>query len=105
MPKDQKHFSKTKPMKLEHFAPVVQWRNNRIEDPSEDFPYSRKYTASELINEFKCNLDICGFPQKEEEVLDPVDLVQKYEEQRLTLNQQIDDVLDEIMKSLGGKSE
>lgn len=105
MPKDQKHFSKTKPMKLEHFAPVVQWWNNRIEDPSEDFPYSKKYTASQLINEFKCNLDICGFPQKEEEVLDPVDLVQKYEEQRLTLNQQIDDVLDEIMKSLGGISE
>ena len=31
MPADRKHFSKTKPMKLEHFVPVVEWWNNRKE--------------------------------------------------------------------------
>ena len=29
MPEGYKHFSKTKPMKLEHFAPVIDWWNNR----------------------------------------------------------------------------
>lgn len=31
MPEGYKHFSKTKPMKLEHFAPVVEWWNDRKE--------------------------------------------------------------------------
>lgn len=29
MPEGYKHFSKTKPMKLEHFAPVMEWWDNR----------------------------------------------------------------------------
>lgn len=28
MPEGYKHFSKTKPMKLEHFAPVMEWWND-----------------------------------------------------------------------------
>ncbi len=37
MPEGYKHFSKTKPMKLEHFDPVVQWWNQRQEIVEEGF--------------------------------------------------------------------
>ena len=32
MPEGYKHFSKTKPMKLEHFEPVMEWWDNRTEN-------------------------------------------------------------------------
>ena len=31
MPEGYKNFSKTKPMKLEHFAPAIEWWDNREE--------------------------------------------------------------------------
>jgi len=31
MPEGYKHFSKTKPMKLEHFQPVMDWWQSRTE--------------------------------------------------------------------------
>jgi len=102
MPDGYKHFSKTKPMKIEHFKPVIEWWTNRKEDETEDFPISRKYSANQLINEFKCNLDLCGFPHEEEEILAPFDLIQKYEEQRSSINSDIDSVLEEILSKLGG---
>lgn len=105
MPKGYKHFSKTKPMKLEHFDSAIEWWNNRVEDKSEEFPICRKYTKNQLLNDFKCNLDLCGFPHEEEIILDPADLIQRYEEQRASLNQEIDDVILEITNALGGKTE
>lgn len=105
MPEGYKHFSKTKPMKLEHFNPIVEWWNNRCEDiTDESFPKCKKFTAKQIIDEFKCNIDLCGFPHEEEEILDPLDLMQKYEEQRASLNTEIDNVLEEIKKLLGGNN-
>ena len=105
MPSNMKHFSKTNPMKLDHFKPVMEWWKNRAEDDSEDFPMCKKYTREQLINDYKCNLDLCGFPHEDEEILDPIDLIQKYETERSSLNTEIDNVLSDIIKSLGGKSE
>ena len=42
------------------------------------------------------NLDLCGYPHEEEEILDPRDLIQRYQEQRASLNAEIDRVLAEI---------
>lgn len=102
MPEGYKHFSKTKPMKLEHFEPVIQWWNNRQEITADGFDKAKKYTAEELVQDKGYNLDLCGYPHEEEEILEPMDLIQRYEEQRASLNAEIDRVLADITAILGG---
>lgn len=105
MPEGYKHFSKTKPMKLEHFAPVIEWWNDRKEITVDGFDKAKKYTAEQLANDFGYNLDLCGYPHEEEEILAPMDLIQRYEEKRASLNAEIDNVLAEITALLGGAKE
>lgn len=105
MPEGYKHFSKTKPMKLEHFQPVIDWWDNRQEMTLDGFDKAKKFTAEQLTEELGYNLDQCGYPHEEEEILAPMDLIQRYEEQRASLNAKIDRVLEEITALLGGKLE
>ena len=104
MPAGYKHFSKTKPMKLEHFAPVAAWWNNRQPMTQDGFDKAREYTVQQLTEELGYNLDQCGYPHEEEEILDPLDLIQRYQEERASLNAEIDRVLAEITAKLGGTS-
>lgn len=105
MPEGYKHFSKTKPMKLEHFQPVLDWWNDRQEITEDGFDKAKKFTVQQLTEELGYNLDQCGYPHEEEEILAPMDLIQRYEEQRASLNAEIDRVLSEITALLGGKTE
>ena len=77
MPEGYKHFSKTKPMKLEHFDPVVAWWNDRQPLNVDGFDKARCYTVEELSSDLGYNLDQCGFPHEEEEILAPMDLIQQ----------------------------
>lgn len=105
MPEGYKHFSKTKPMKLEHFQPVLDWWNDRQEISEDGFDKAKKFTAKELSEDLGYNLDQCGYPHEEEEILAPLDLIHRYEEQRASLNAEIDRVLGEITSLLGGNTE
>ena len=105
MPESYKHFSKTKPMKPEHFQPVLDWWNNRQEMTEDGFDKAKKFTVQQLTEELGYNLDQCGYPHEEEEILPPMDLIHRYEEQRASLNAEIDRVLAEITSLLGGKTE
>ena len=105
MPEGYKHFSKTKPMRLEHFQPVLDWWDNRQEITEDGFDKAQKFTVQQLTEELGYNLDQCGYPHEEEEILAPMDLIQRYEEQRASLNAEIDRVLSEITSLLGGKAE
>ena len=101
MPEGYKNFSKTKPMKLEHFAPALEWWDNREEIEVDGFPKAKKYTVDEIAaNGY--NIDLCGFPHEEEEILDPMDLINQYQEKRASLNAEIDHVLEKITSMLGG---
>ena len=102
MPEGYKHFSKTKPMKPEHFAPVAEWWNDRREISQDGFDKAKKYTVQQLSEELGYNLDQCGYPHEEEEILAPMDLIQRYQEERASLNTEIDRVLAEITAKLGG---
>ena len=101
MPEGYKNFSKTKPMKSEHFNPVREWWENREEIIIDNFPKAKKFTPSELA-ELDYNLDQCGFPQEVEEILEPMELISKYNAERKELNEKIDSVLAEIMQLLEG---
>ena len=100
MPDGYKNFSKTKPMKLEHFAPAVEWWHNREEIVIDGFDKAKKYTAEELV-ERNYNIDLCGFPHEEEEILPPKELIQQYQEKRASLNADIDRILAQITDILG----
>lgn len=103
MPEGYKHFSKTKPMKLEHFAPAIDWWNNRKELVIDGFDKAKRFTVQQLTEDLGYNLDQCGYPHEEEVILDPLDLIQRYEKERASLNAEIDRVLVEISALLGGK--
>ena len=63
---------------------------------------AKEYTVKQLTEELNYNLDQCGYPHEEEEILAPMDLIQRYQEERASLNAEIDRVLAEITEKLGG---
>lgn len=88
MPQGYKNFSKTKPMKLEHFKDAIEWWNNRHEIEEEGYFKAKKYSKSEL-EELGYNFDLCGFPHEEQEILEPKELIMNYREKRETLDKKI----------------
>lgn len=100
MPDGYKNFSKTNPMELNHFAPAMDWWNNREEINIDGFDKAKKYTVQELV-ERNYNIDLCGYPHEEEEILPPKELIQQYQEKRASLNADIDRILGQITDILG----
>jgi len=104
MPEGYKHFSKTKPMKLEHFDSCMHWWEDRteIKDAETDTFKSRSFTVKELADR-EYDLDLCGYPTIEEEVLSPGETIRLFHEKRDALNARIDRRLEEIEALLGIK--
>lgn len=100
IPSDRKHFSKTKPMELKHFDDCIAWWNDRKEITDGENFKAQKFTADYLLNEQGCNIDLCGYPHEEEEILDPIDLIQRYQEERSSLNATVDRAVQQISTSL-----
>ncbi len=46
------------------------------------------------------NLDLCGYTHEEEIILEPKELIAKYQEKRASLNAEIDRILNDISKLL-----
>lgn len=100
MPEGYKNFSKTKPIDLTHFAPVIEWWKNRQEIVIDDFPKAKKYSVDEL-KEKGYNIDLCGYPHEEEEILEPKELINNYREKRASLDADMNRVLNDILSLLG----
>ena len=99
MPEGYKNFSKTKPMELKHFDAAVNWWNNREEINVDGFDKAKKFTAEEIAAR-NYNIDLCGYPHEEEEILPPKELIQQYQEKRASLNADIDRILAQITEIL-----
>lgn len=102
MPEGYKNFSKTNPMLTQHTDPIKAWWHDRqeiipLEQKDEK---SRRFTAQQLV-ELNCNFDLCKFPNEEEEVLPPAELLRYYFDKRTALDRQIDRTLAEIELLLG----
>ncbi|HFI0326076.1 TPA: N-6 DNA methylase [Streptococcus suis] len=102
MPEGYKNFSKTKPMRNDHFNPVREWWKNRQEILEGNFYKSKTFRPDELAS-LNYNFDQCGFPKEEEEILEPLELIQNYQQERAVLNKKIDTVLAEILEILEEK--
>lgn len=91
MPEGFKHFSKTKPMRLEHFQEVEAWWNNRVEikDENTDSYKSKKFTVEEIVaNGY--NIDLCGYPTEEKEILSPEETMANFIARREALDREMD---------------
>ena len=99
MPDGYKNFSKTKPILLDHFKPVVKWWNNREEITIDEFPKAKKYSKKE-IEDLHYNLDLCGYPHIEDEILEPKELIQQFREKRESYNAEIERTLAKILEIL-----
>ena len=91
MPEGFKHFSKTKPMKLEHFQEVEAWWNKReeIKDDNTDSYKSKKFTVEEIVaNGY--NIDLCGYPTEEKEILSPEETMANFIARREELDREMD---------------
>ena len=81
MPEGYKNFSKTKPMELKHFDSVVAWWNDRQPICIDEFDKAKRYTAEEIAAR-NYNIDLCGYPHEEEEILPPDELIRQYQTKR-----------------------
>lgn len=100
MPDGYKHFSKTKPIRLEHFDRIKAWWDDRQEIVEEGNPKAKFYTVDEL-RAGNFNFDLCGYPHEEEEILPPDELIRNYKEERARLDAEIDQKLSQICEILG----
>lgn len=99
LPEGYKAFSKTKPMRLEHFAPITAWWNARTSLEKDGVPRAAVYAAKDILAN-DANLDLCGFPHEEEEILPPAELIARYQSERRRLNALVDDKLARILAAL-----
>lgn len=100
MPDGYKHFSKTKPIQLSHFDPIIEWWNDRKEIIVDGSPKA-KYFTQEDLKDLQLNFDQCGFPHEEIEILPPDELIKEYRAKRQTLDLEIDMKLNQICEILG----
>jgi len=101
MPKGYKHFSKTKPMKLEHCQPIIDWWNDRKEITDDEGNFKSCCLTAQQLLDLNCDFDQCKFPKTVEEILPPAELLANYYKQRETLGNEIDKTLSQIQKILG----
>ena len=101
IPDGIKHFSKTKPMKLSDFDDCVTWWNNRKEIADEEGnPKAKCFTSQELI-EGGYNLDLCGYPHEEEEILSIKETIINYKKHSEAAEEKINVTLAKITEILG----
>jgi len=101
MPEGYKHFSKTKPMLLQHFDPVREWWDHRTELVGDEIgEKSRVFTVEDLLAK-DCDLDQCKFPKEDDEILPPDELIAKYLHEREKVDREISEVLASIQEKIG----
>lgn len=100
-PDGVKSFTKTRPMLDKHMDPVREWWDDRKPIQVDGKDKARFFTVDELI-ELNYNFDkCCPFPHEEEEILEPADLIARYQAERSKLSADIDRILGEVTALLG----
>src|SRR5690625_1386281 len=93
-PEGQKSYSKTRPIRIEEFDREKEWWNNRVENE-----YAWKVTIKE-IKERNYNLDIKNPHINEDEQLEPVEALAKYNEAVAKVNDTKKELFDELSSIL-----
>ena len=102
-PEGYKHFSKTKPILLEHFKDVIEWWDNRRKIDDADGNEKAVCVSVNDIKNVDYDLDRCGYPEVEEEIFDPFTTIDNYETEKARINNKIEGVLSKIKEILNEK--
>ncbi|MDR2749213.1 MAG: type I restriction-modification system subunit M [Clostridiales bacterium] len=102
MPEGYKHFSKKKPMLLDHFQPAMDWWADKKEIRVNGFDKAKLYNVKFLLDR-NCNLDLCGIPREEKEVGMPEDILNEHEEEKRRENALDERLLSEMRVLLRSK--
>ena len=99
MPEGIKSFGKTKAnvTLLEHFEPFLKWwqsDRHSLQDESGNFK-AKSYTKEELESR-NYNFDLCGYVSEEEEILEPLELMEQIKTERDKLNATLDSIMKQI---------
>ncbi|MBE6094736.1 MAG: SAM-dependent DNA methyltransferase [Schwartzia succinivorans] len=100
LPEGVKSFTKTKPMEDRHFDPVRAWWDKKEALAVDGKDKARYFTTEELV---ALNYDFdkcCPFPHEEDEILEPKELITRYQAEREALSGEIAGILKEIMEKL-----
>ena len=79
VPEGQKAYSMTKPIRVEHFAPCVEWWGGAERNGREEGPQAWKVSADE-VKARGYNLDFKNPHSEEADHGDPVDLLEKLDQ-------------------------
>lgn len=101
MPEGYKHFSKTKPIRLEHLQPAMEWWNDRVEIEDSDGNYKAKCYTIDEIEQSGYDLNRCDPVQESDEILPPEELIANFKKERAELTAKMDEILEQIEKILG----
>lgn len=108
MPEGYKHFSKTKPMLVSHFASAEAWWDNRceIQDPMTEASlvttWKAKCVSADEIIESGYSLDYCSYPLSEQVVLSPNEVLSTYISKRSVLEHKLSLATDAMHDFLHG---
>lgn len=94
MPKGYKHFSKTRPMRDEHFSPVHEWWSHRKESEVSQYVPVEDIIASDY------NLDFCGFLHETVEILPPDEFIAKYRNEKTVMTGRVEEILTRIQAAM-----
>lgn len=104
MPEGYKHFSKTKPMLLEHLKSLDAWWSDRKDIEENGFFKAKAFSPEELAA-LGFNFDLCGWTEEEEEILPPKELIAKYQAEREACEKRMDAALQKILSMIEGAHE
>ena len=101
-PEGVKSFTKTKPIQDKHFDPVRKWWDDKRPLIIDGKDKARFYTVDELA-ELNYNFDkCCPFPQKEEEILEPAELIARCQCEYTMLNNSFTNVISWVSDTING---
>lgn len=101
-PEGVKSFTKTKPIQDKHFDAVRKWWADKQSIVVDGNDKARFFTVDELV-ELNYNFDkCCPFPYEEEEILEPAELIARYQTERSELNTVLANVVSCITMKLNG---
>ena len=102
-PEGVKSFTKTKPMQDKHFDPVREWWADKQPIVVDGFDKARFYTVEEL-RDLSFDFDkCCPFPHVEEEILEPKDLISRYQAERAELEGALDRIMQNVVHVLNNE--
>ena len=111
MPEGRKHFNKTHPITRDDMRVIDEWWNNRREikdekdDPSMKETWKSKKYSFDDIESDGFNLDLCGFPDEEEIILSPKEVIDSFKTRRENLEALLDSKMTGLTHALVNKND